>query len=498
MSEEASTALPSGPETVHSPTDALRFVIAALITITTVLVVLLFPDMYGGIGTDISAVLETRSGTPSTIVGLILTGITLAVPAILLVILTRERRLRRIGIVVGAAVLAALIAAATNAWLGSLLAELIATAETGTVVVARTFFYPYVAPLPAAIAAAAPSISRRSDRVLWVILGLLVGIRLSFGTNLPAELVLALSIGAASGAGVLYLAGSPSRRPTGDEIIATLARSGIVLRDLSAADVDARGSTPYFGEDTNGRRLFIKTLSTDERSADLLFHLYRTLRFKNIGDEPAFSTLRRAVEHEALLSYSASSAGVRTPPLVAVGVIGDEEYSMLLAYEAISGRSLDEADPGDLTGTVLRELWNQVATLRAHGIAHRDLRLANVLLDDAGHPWIIDFGFSELAAADLLLDNDIAELVVSSALLVGPERAVRSAVDVLGADAVARSARRVQPLALSGATRQAIDDRGDGLDVAVRSEIARVTGRPIPDPDNLRRLAIFARFRNRS
>ena len=498
MSERDSTALPPGPETIHSPTDALRFVIAALVTITTVLVVLLFPDMYGGTGKDISAVFETGSGTSSTIVGLILTGVILAIPAILLVILTRKRELRQIGITLGAAVLAALVAGATNAWLGSLLSDRLATPETGTVIVAKTFFYPYVAALTAAIAAAAPWISRRSERVLWVILGLLVVIRLSFGTSLPAELVLALSIGAAVGAGVLYLAGSPSRRPTGNEIVATLARSGVLLRDLSAADVDARGSTPYFAEDTDGRRLFIKTLSTDERSADLLFHLYRTLRFKNIGDEPAFSTLRRAVEHEALLSYSASTAGVRTPPLVAVGVIGEGEYSMLLAYEAISGRSLDEAAPGELTDSVLKELWSQVATLRAHGIAHRDLRLANVLLDDSAHPWIIDFGFSELAAADLLLDNDVAELIVSSALLVGPERAVRSAVAVLGADAVAGSARRIQPLALSGATRQAIADRGDRLDATIRKEIARATGRPIPELDNLRRLAIFARFRNRT
>jgi undecaprenyl-diphosphatase len=395
-------------------------------------------------------------------------------------------------------VLAALVAGATNAWLGSLLSDRLTTPETGTVIVAKTFFYPYVAALTAAIAAAAPWISRKSERALWVILGLLVVIRLSFGTSLPAELVLALSIGAAIGAGVLFLAGSPSRRPTGDEIVATLARSGVMLDRLSAADVDARGSTPYFAQDTGGHRIFIKTLSTDERSADLLFHLYRTFRFKNIGDEPAFSTLRRAVEHEALLSYSASMAGVRTPPLVAVGVIGEGEYSMLLAYEAISGRSLDEVDPEELTDAVLTELWGQVATLRAHGIAHRDLRLANVLLDDTGHPWIIDFGFSELAATDLLLDNDIAELVVSSALLVGPERAVRSAIAILGADTVAGSTRRIQPLALSGATRQAVEDRDDHLDAAVREEIARATSRPTPDLDNLRRLAIFAGLRNRS
>ena len=37
---------------------------------------------------------------------------------------------------------------------------------------------------------------------------------------------------------------------------------------------------------TNGDRLFVKTLSTDERSADILFRLYRRFRFKNMGISP--------------------------------------------------------------------------------------------------------------------------------------------------------------------------------------------------------------------
>ena len=44
-----------------------------------------------------------------------------------------------------------------------------------------------------------------------------------------------------------------------------------------------------------------------------------------------------------------------------------------------------------------------------------------------GRVWLIDFGFSELAASDLLLRNDLAELVASSSLKVGPERAVAAA-----------------------------------------------------------------------
>jgi len=490
MTETAQIDVPTVHTTVHSPTDALRFVTATLVAIATVLVILVLPDLYGGLGKDITVAIEGGSTITPAVLGLVLTVIVLAVPVILLFFFVRQRNLRQILILIGASLVAGAATAALNAWLSSVFSDRIALAGSGTVVVTETAFYPYVAGLTAAIASASPWMSRRRERVLWSILTLLVIIRLSLGSNLPAELVLALSIGTASGAAVLFLSGSPSRRPTGTEIVAALARSRVFLRRLSVADVDARGSTPYFAVDTTGRRLFVKTLSTDERSADLLFRLYRKLRFKNIGDEPAFSTLRRAVEHEALLSYSASVADVRTPPLVAVGMIGEGDYSMLLAYEAIDGRSLDTVDPDELGDDILTELWDQVAKLRCHGIAHRDLRLANVLLDDASHPWIIDFGFSELAASDLLIDNDVAELLVSSALLVGAGRAVHAAVGVLGTDAVASAARRVQPLALSGATRTAIEQRNDHLDAAVRDEIGRATGHTVQRLDAIYRLRV--------
>ena len=44
---------------------------------------------------------------------------------------------------------------------------------------------------------------------------------------------------------------------------------------------------------------------------------------------------------------------------------------------------------------------------------------------------MIDFGFSELAASDLLLANDVAELVASSSVVVGAERATALAVAVV-------------------------------------------------------------------
>ncbi len=80
-------------------------------------------------------------------------------------------------------------------------------------------------------------------------------------------------------------------------------------------------------------------------------------------------------------------------------------------------------------------------------IAHRDLRLANIFLADDGVVWMIDFGFSEVAASDLLLRNDLAELVASSSLQIGAERATALALAAMGPDVLAGALTRLHPWA---------------------------------------------------
>jgi undecaprenyl-diphosphatase len=256
--------------------------------------------------------------------------------------------------------------------------------------------------------------------------------------------------------------GAPSRRPTGAAMAEGLAAVGVPLSRLEQASLDARGSTPYFAQAADGRSLFTKVLGEDERSADLLFRIYRGIQPRNLGDERPFSSLRRAVEHEALVALAARDVGTRTPRLVAFATAEPNGY--VLAYEAVKGRSLDRLEPAEVTDDVLDAIWAEVVLLRQHRIAHRDLRLANVFLADDGAVWMIDFGFSELAASDLLLANDVAELVASSSLQVGPERAVARARAAVGPAGLAAAAPRLRPWSLSGATRTALKAQPGALD----------------------------------
>ena len=92
-------------------------------------------------------------------------------------------------------------------------------------------------------------------------------------------------------------------------------------------------------------------------------------------------------------------------------------------------------------------------------------------VDESGEVWLIDFGFSEMAASDLLLATDVAELLASSSLYVGGDRAVAHAVSAVDRATLSRALRRLRPWALAGATRTALKSRPGLLD-DVRSRLA--------------------------
>jgi len=281
-----------------------------------------------------------------------------------------------------------------------------------------------------------------------------------------------IGVGIVAGAATALVLKTRDRTPTAAELAGTLAQDRLIPVRVERAPVDARGSVPWFVSTADRGDVFVKTLGSDQRAADLLFRVYRMIRLRRAGDRQPFSSLRRAVEHEALLSLAALDRGMRTPRLVTVYEVGSD--GMLLAYERISGQSLDGLAPGELTNELLAEVWSLVAQLRTAAIAHRDLRLANVFIADDGVPWSIDFGFAELAADDALLARDVAELLASTSTVVGVGRAVSVALEVMGTDAIADALPWIQPLALSSATASQIG-RSENF-AKLRSAVAAAVG----------------------
>ncbi len=330
---------------------------------------------------------------------------------------------------------------------------------------------PYIAAAAAGATVVRLFVGRRWGHALWLAVAFIAAFRLFAGANVPLDIVIAGGVGWFVGTAAALVFGAPDHRPTAHEVAESLAGCGLPVARLVPAAVDARGSTPWFATTTDGSPLFVKALGRDERDADLLFRIYRFFRLKNVGDQRPFSSLRRAVEHEALVALKARDSGVRTPRVRNVATVGPD--GMLLAYDAIEGTSIDSITEYD--DDLLEQIWQQVAILRRERIAHRDLRRANIFRGTDGELWIIDFGFSELAASDQLLRADVAELLAATAIVVGPERAVRAAVGALGKEPVGDSLAMLQPLALAGATHKAMAEQ-KGLMAGLQTEVRAQTG----------------------
>ena len=451
----------SGERIERSPADILRVVVAAVIVVVVVVIESIFGDTLVDFA---SSLLRGFDAVPEWFVRVVV----FAARALALIVLggglvwaVIQRRWRMLVTVVVAGVvgglLMALIENAVDSGTGRTVSE-VKVGLLGREAVATT---QGIAVVAAALTAAAPWLSRRWRRAGWALIVLLVVLGL-IDSPVSFDPIEAAFVGWVSGAAVLVALGAPSRRPTPAAVESGLAAVGVPVRGIEQAGVDARGSTPYFGEGDDGGRLFVKALGTDERSADLLFRLYRGLQPHRFGDERPFESLRRSVEHEAFVALYASSLGIKTPRLRAFA--SAEPNGFVLGYEGIAGRSLDRLEPADMTDEVLDAAWRLVAELRHHRIAHRDLRLANIFLDDRGEVWLIDFGFSEVAASDLLIANDVAELTASSSLTVGPERAVARAVAFVDPATLARARDRLHLWALSGATRTGLAAKRGQLD----------------------------------
>lgn len=77
-------------------------------------------------------------------------------------------------------------------------------------------------------------------------------------------------------------------------------------------------------------------------------------------------------------------------------------------------------------------------------------------MDETGAVHLVDLADGDIAASELVLQCDIAQLLTTLALRTGAERAVRSAVAVLGPDAVGAALPLLQPIALARTTRSAL------------------------------------------
>ncbi|MEV4554302.1 lysylphosphatidylglycerol synthase transmembrane domain-containing protein [Nonomuraea wenchangensis] len=271
--------------------------------------------------------------------------------------------------------------------------------------------------------------------------------------TIPSAIVTVL-VGMAIGYATLYGVGSPNTRPPGSAVVAALRKLSFQVVSARRIEDDHQGSRRYAVGLKDGTSLDVTVLDRDRQVAGLPYRLWRRIRLNSETRRRAIRSLRAELEREALMAYAAQAAGASTPRLLGTSEIGTE--AALLAYEHIETRPLDEVPDNEIDDALLHQIWEQVELLQIQRLAHRRLTGDGIHLDRAGRVVLTDARSGEIAAGDLLLRIDVAQLLTYLALRVGPERSVRAAAAVMGPDALAAAMPLLQRIALTRETRAAV------------------------------------------
>lgn len=333
-----------------------------------------------------------------------------------------------------------------------------------------------VAPLHAILTATVTfiTVARLVDRTRWAYICVIVVVAIIFAQLVAGGITFAaLSISALLGWSIglftRYALGTSTTRPSGTEVAAALDRLGYPLSVLRAR-TETSGGRRYTATTRTGALLDVIVLDRDLEGAGILRGAWRALRIRDEGN-PAGFTMRSRLEHAALQSYASQAAMAPVPRLEAVVEVGPD--AALLAYTRIDGSTF--AELGDqLTDADLVNAWKALRSLHDADISHRGLTPENILRAADGSVWLTNPDEGFVAAGELSLRLDLAELLVNLALLTDPDRALAAGRRVLGNERVANALPVLQPVALSPSTRRAVRKRKSIL-VALREGLEEIS-----------------------
>ncbi|MEU4654416.1 lysylphosphatidylglycerol synthase transmembrane domain-containing protein [Streptomyces sp. NPDC023723] len=449
------------PARVHRPSDLMRLLVGVLAVAVLLAVAAFAHGTTSGLEQDINKGTGQAPDLLIKIAGLASSIAILLVPVAFAI----ERLIKRDGLRIADGVLAAVLAhgvtLATDLWVAKAapgsIQEALTQPSPGDVHALTDPVHGYLAPVIAYMTAVGMSRRPRWRAVLWIVLLLDAFSMLVTGYTTPFSIILTVLIGWTVAYGTLYAVGSPNVRPTGRTLVAGLMTVG--FRPVTASREDTSSDTLETGD--RGRRYFVTledgppldvtVVDREQQAQGFFYRAWRNLTLRGFATRSSLQSLRQALEQEALLAYAAIAAGANAPKLIATSELGPD--AVMLVYEHTGGRSLDTLADEEITDDLLRDTWEQVRALQSRRIAHRRLVGDAILVDRSGTVTITDLRTGEIAAGDLLLRMDISQLLVTLGLRVGAERAVASAVGVLGPDAVADCLPMLQPIALSRSTR---------------------------------------------
>ena len=325
----------------------------------------------------------------------------------------------------------------------------------------------------------------------WVVVGLLAGTaasRLYLAQDHPTDVLAGVVLGVAAPLAafrlltpnevypVRYARGRPAHLDVtgsrGEAIVRALQdQLGLVATEVTPFGLAGSGGStplritvkadPERGEGESC--VFGKLYAATHLRSDRWFKLGRTLLYGRLEDEKPYHSVRRLVQYEDYVLRVLWDAGLPVPhPMGIVEITPEREYLLVTEF-LVGAREMGEPEVVvddaiiDQGLSVVRRMWEI-------GVAHRDVKPANVLVRD-GTLFLIDSAFAELRPSPWRQAVDLANMMLVLGLRTDAEQVYRRARLQFTDEEIAEAFAATRGLTMPTQLRRMLRQQGRDLHV---------------------------------
>ena len=445
--------------------DILRLVAATAFLITVVTSSLITRNDWVRLERSVSRIVGVLTPTQSNLVYIAYAIAILALPFVILLSLLVTRQWKLLGPYAAAGLLAVLVLSINSKGIAAPKWHFDLSDRLNTVFSQFLDDPRWIALLAAVLTVSGPWQPARLRRWWWTLLLAFVPIHLVVSAIVPARSLLGLAVGWFVGALVVLVSGTPALEVPLAGGVQALARRQFEVSALTVIRPAGTGPLVLSADSADGTRAVVELYGPNQRVGGAMSQLWRKITLRNDETAPLQTSMRRAVEHRALMTIAVGDLDLANTRTVALAAL-DRGWTMF-AHTPASGVPLTNETP-------VADVWRALGALHHHLISHGDLRAAELTVDDRT-VLFGGLGNAEYGASDVQLQSDVAQLLVTTTAMYGAEEAVAAAIEEFGEDTVLTASRRLTKSAMPLRLRESLPD-SRGVIASARDQVKHQTG----------------------